>query len=129
MKLLLDTHVFLWFIGADQRLKKSHEQSIRDSANQVFLSVVSVWEAAVKHALGRLPLPADPGVYLSTQRQRHGISTLALDEASVAQLSKLPELHRDPFDRMLLCQALHHNLTIVTADRLFASYPVPILDL
>jgi PIN domain nuclease of toxin-antitoxin system len=126
MKLLLDTHVFLWFISADQRLKRSHEQAIRDSANQVFLSVVSIWEATVKHALGRLPLPTDPAVYLSTQRQRHGISSLALDESSVAQLARLPEFHRDPFERMLICQALHYDLTIVTADKAFASYPVPL---
>ena len=128
MKLLLDTHVFLRFISGDTRLHAYQRDAIRDPENEVFLSVVSVWEATVKHALGKLPLPAEPAEYLPTQRQRHGIQSLSLDEASVAQLSTLPNLHRDPFDRMLICQARHHGLAIVTIDRLFQAYPIDRLE-
>lgn len=129
MKLLLDTHVFLWFISGDRRLDVACSDAIRDPANVVYVSVVSVWEAIVKHGIGRLPLPVDPTVYLPTQRERHGILSLALDEPSVAELAKLPALHRDPFDRMLVCQARHHGLSLVTTDKLVESYPVKIFKL
>jgi PIN domain nuclease of toxin-antitoxin system len=127
MKLLLDTHVFLWLISDDPRLRPTDRQTISDSSNEVYLSVVSVWEAAVKHAIRRLPLPSPPGVYLPAQRQRHRILNLDLDEQSVAMLDGLPAVHRDPFDRILICQALGRGLTIMTSDRVFESYQVPLL--
>src|ERR1700739_2498706 len=105
MNLLLDTHVFLWFISGDKRLPDVIKESIRNTNNEVYLSVVSLWEAIIKHRLGRLPLPQPPESYLPLQRERHLISSLSLNEASVAQLAKLPPIHRDPFDRMLICQA------------------------
>jgi len=74
---------------------------IRDPDNEIYLSVVSVWESIVKYQLGKLPLPESPETYLPKQRQRHQIVSLDLDESSVAQLTKLPPLHRAPFDRML----------------------------
>ncbi|WP_375470545.1 type II toxin-antitoxin system VapC family toxin [uncultured Nostoc sp.] len=127
MKLLLDTHIFLWFISGDQKLPIHLQNSIRDLNNDVNLSCVSVWEATVKYQLGKLPLPESPEIYLPKQRQQHLISSLNLDEESVAQLLKLPLLHRDPFDRMLICQALQHNLTIVTVDPAIRSYSVSVL--
>ena len=127
MRLLLDTHVFLWFISADVRLPVKWRDAIRDTENEIFLSVVSVWEAMVKYALGKLPLPHSPAHYLPTQRVQHQMTSLPLDEASVCHLTTLPSVHRDPFDRMLVCQALEHALTIVTVDPMFEAYPVPIL--
>ncbi|MEH2378127.1 MAG: type II toxin-antitoxin system VapC family toxin [Nostoc sp.] len=127
MKLLLDTHIFLWFISGDQKLPIHLQNSIRDLNNDVYLSCVSVWEATVKYQLGKLPLPESPEIYLPKQRQQHLISSLNLDEESVAQLLNLPLLHRDPFDRMLICQALQHNLTIVTVDPVIHSYSVSVL--
>ncbi|MCC5656379.1 type II toxin-antitoxin system VapC family toxin [Nostoc sp. XA010] len=127
MKLLLDTHIFLWFISGDQKLPINLQNSIRDLNNDVYLSCVSVWEATVKYQLGKLPLPESPEIYLPKQRQQHLISSLNLDEESVAQLLKLPLLHRDPFDRMLICQALQHNLTIVTVDPAIRFYSVSVL--
>jgi PIN domain nuclease of toxin-antitoxin system len=82
------------------------------------------WEATVKHAIGRLALPIDPVICLRTQRERHGILSLPLDEPSVVQLSNLQMVHRDPFDRMLICQAGQHGLRIMSADSHFAGYPV-----
>jgi len=127
MKLILDTHIFLWYISGDNRLPDDMRDSIRDSGNEVYLSVVSLWEIIVKHQLGKLPLPHPPESYIPLQKDRHQISSLTLDESSVSQLAKLPSIHRDPFDRMLICQAVEHRMTIVTVDNIISSYPVTIL--
>jgi len=124
MKILLDTHIFLWFISGDTRLPKFLKEIICEPDNEVYLSVVSVWEAIIKHQLGKLPLPESPEIYLPKQRQRHLICSLPVDEESVAQLSKLPPIHRDPFDRMLISQAMQHKLTILTVDDAIRAYPV-----
>jgi PIN domain nuclease of toxin-antitoxin system len=127
MKLLLDTQIFLWFISRDARLPENWRDSIRDSGNEAYFSVVSLWEAIIKHALGKLPLPQPPESYLPAQRVRHQIASLPLDEVSVCHLATLPLVHRDPFDRMLVCQAVECKLTIVTVDEVFQAYPAPIL--
>ena len=127
MKILLDTHVFLWFISGDSRLPTAFRDSIRDPNNEIALSVVSLWEAIIKNQLGKLPLPKPPELYLPDQRQRHGISNLPVDEASVVRLASLSPLHRDPFDRLLICQALEHGMTFATVDGTLKSYPVPML--
>ncbi|ODS32633.1 MAG: PIN domain protein [Candidatus Scalindua rubra] len=124
MRILLDTCIFLWFISGDERLSDPIREDICDSKNEVYLSTVSVWESIVKYQLGRLPLPEPPGEYLPIQRKRHRISSLLLDEGSVVHLANLPPIHRDPFDRMLICQAIEHNLTLVTVDNMIRSYPV-----
>lgn len=127
MRILLDTHVFLWYISGDSKLPASTRDAIRHRGNAVYLSVVSVWEAVVKHRLGKLPLPEPAERYLPAQRERHEISSLQLDEPSVAQLRSLPSLHRDPFDRMLVCQALEHRLVIAPSDDAVRAYPATIL--
>jgi len=128
MKFLLDTHVFLWFLSGDARLPAAWRDTIRQPHHEVYLSVVSLWETIIKHRLGKLPLPEPPETYLPTQRERHRIANLPLDEASVRQLAALPPIHRDPFDRMLICQAMEHTLTIITVDEVFRAYPAPILE-
>lgn len=127
MRLLLDTHVFLWYISADPKLPPRFRADIQDPANDVYLSVVSVWEAVIKHGLGKLPLPAPPASYLPQQRNAHGIATLPIDEDAMPHLAGLPLLHRDPFDRLMVAQALEHGLTVVTVDPDIASYGVPLL--
>ncbi len=127
MRLLLDTHIFLWFISGDTRLSNYLRESIRDPDNEVYLSVVSLWETIIKYQLGRLPLPEPPASYVPKQRDRHRIASLALDEASVAQLATLPALHRDPFDRMLVCQALQQRLTLASVDPAVRAYPVNVI--
>ncbi|CCQ57448.1 hypothetical protein CWATWH0003_5592 [Crocosphaera watsonii WH 0003] len=91
------------------------------------MSVVSIWECIVKYQLGKLPLPEPPEIYLPRQRNLHEIINLNVDEKSVTQLAKLPPLHRDPFDRMIICQALQHNLIIATVDKAIRNYQVRIL--
>jgi PIN domain nuclease of toxin-antitoxin system len=98
-------------------------EQFRDPGNEVFLSTASTWEIAVKHALGRLPLPAAPERFVPAEREAHGIGTLPIDEEATLHLLRLPPLHRDPFDRMLVSQAILHGLTIVTPDPLVTQYP------
>lgn len=124
MRLLLDTHIFLWYIAADRALGAATRDLIRDPSNRIFLSPVSIWEAIVKHKLGKLPLPEAPETYLPRQRARHRIESLDLDESSVKQLASLPSHHRDPFDRMLICQAIEHDMTLITVDPQMRAYPV-----
>jgi len=128
MKFLLDTHVLLWFISGDSRLPAGWRDTIRQRHHEVYLSVVSLWETILKHQLGKLPLPEPPELYLPAQRERHQIANLPLDETSVQRLATLPSIHRDPFDRMLVCQAIEHKLTIITVDDVFRAYPAPILE-
>ena len=127
MKILLDTHIFLWFISGDIKLSTDVRDVIRDRDNEVYLSAISVWEAIVKYQLGKLPLPEHPETYLPQQRDLHQIVSLSLDESSVAKLAKLPPLHRDPFDRMLICQALENGLTIATVDGVIRAYSVSVM--
>ena len=122
MKLLLDTHIFLWFISGSNQLSTRFRDHIQDPNNTVYLSVVSLWECIIKYQLGKLPLPESPELYLPKQREQHRIDSLIVDEASVGHLITLPSLHRDPFDRLLICQALRHNLIIVTADAAAMAY-------
>ena len=127
MRLLLDTHVFLWYITADPKLPAAFRTAVQDPGNEVYLSVTSVWEAVVKYQLGKLPLPAPPADYLRRRRDAHGIASLAIDEGAMAPLAGLPLLHRDPFDRILVAQALQHGLHLATVDPDVIAYPVPTL--
>ncbi|ALF55790.1 twitching motility protein PilT [Nostoc piscinale CENA21] len=124
MKILLDTHIFLWFISGDKQLQTDVRDAICNIDYQIYLSVVSIWECIVKYQLGKLPLPESPEIYIPKQRDRHQIANLDLDEGSVTQLASLPALHKDPFDRMLICQALQHGLTIATVDSAIRAYSV-----
>lgn len=124
MKLLLDTHIFLWFIINNNRLSQKYCDSISNPDNEIYLSVVSVWEAMIKYQLGKLTLPESPDIYLPKQRKKHLISRLSIDETTIAQLAKLPPLHHDPFDRLLICQSLEHDLMMMTEDKAIISYPM-----
>lgn len=126
MKLLLDTHVFLWFITADERVQPDL-RAVIENADVVYLSAVSIWEATIKYQLGKLPLPEKPHPWLQIQRERHGFEALPVDEAAIAHLGDLEAHHRDPFDRLLICQAIDRGLQIVTVDGVFSKYPVKLL--
>ena len=123
MKLLLDTCAFLWIAGDASALSKRARELFRGADNEVYLSAASAWEIAVKHTLGRLPLPEPPARFVREMREAHGIAPLAIDEDSALHVSRLPALHRDPFDRMLVSQAIVHGLTILTPDPILMDYP------
>jgi PIN domain nuclease of toxin-antitoxin system len=124
MKLLLDTCTFLWLVTDDDGLSLESRKLFTDPTNDVFLSAVSGWEIMLKCSLGKLPLPTPPEQFLSTQRSRHNIDALPLGEEATAHLPKLPAFHKDPFDRMLICQAIQHELTILTPDPLIIQYAI-----
>ena len=124
MKLLLDTCTFLWIAAGDLALSDTAREAFQSPDNEVYLSVISTWEIVVKHALGRLPLPGAPDTYIPRLRQAHGIESLDLDEEATLHLGRLPELHRDPFDRMLVCQAIVGGLIMLTPDDAVMQYPV-----
>jgi PIN domain nuclease of toxin-antitoxin system len=123
MRLLLDTHIFLWLISDHPQLSEKICSQIKNSNNEVFLSVVSVWECVIKYQLGKLNFPEHPDLYLPKKRKQHLINTLVIDEKSLVHLKDLPLLHKDPFDRLLMCQALQYDLTIVTEDNAILDYP------
>ncbi|MGK2942335.1 MAG: type II toxin-antitoxin system VapC family toxin [Immundisolibacter sp.] len=126
MKLLLDSCTFLWLIWDEMELCETARLTIADSRNEVFLSAASVWEITVKHLAGKLVLhrPVDPSHFYTEQRELHGIAALPLSESAIAHLPRLPALHRDPFDRMLICQAIAHGMTLLTPDATIRRYPV-----
>ena len=124
MKVLLDTCTFLWLISGDAALSQRARELITDPDLPVYLSSVSAWEIAVKAALGRLPLSEPLEHLIPYERDRHGVEPLLLDERSVLHVTKLPTLHRDPFDRMLICQAIEHGLTLLTPDEQIRRYPI-----
>jgi PIN domain nuclease of toxin-antitoxin system len=127
MKLLLDSHVLLWAIDKPKLLSKRVKKALLDDANELHASVASMWEIALKARAGKLHLPAAPG-YLEEHLRELGIQKyLAIGVFHVRQLEKLPPIHRDPFDRMLVAQAMAERLTLVSKDELLRKYPIPVL--
>ncbi len=124
MRLLLDTHTFLWMITDDPSLSGTARALIAAADNDVWLSAASSWEISIKYGLGKLPLPEEPDRYLPRMRQRSGVEILPIEEAEVCQIHRLPAIHRDPFDRLLIAQANCHGLVIVTDDPIIVRYPV-----
>jgi PIN domain nuclease of toxin-antitoxin system len=127
MKLLLDTCAFLWLNGDFDNLPMRVRQLCTDTENELYLSVLSAWEIALKQGVRRLTLPEPADQYIPSRRRANGIASLKLTEEAVLQIGKLPPVHNDPFDRMLVCQAIVHGLTILTPDRHIARYPVPVI--
>ncbi len=123
MKLLLDTCTFLWITADAPSLSPRLRELFRSPDNEVYLSAASAWEIAVKHGLGRLSLPQAPDRFVREMREAHGITSLAIDEEAALHVSRLPALHHDPFDRILVSQAIVHGLTILTPDPLVIQYP------
>jgi len=127
VKLLVDTCTFLWSNTDPVKLSPLARQLYLDPDNDLYLSAISAWEIAVKHMAGRLSLPEPAAQYVPSRRTANGIQTLELDEEAVLQLPKLPPIHGDPFDRMLICQAIVNGLAILTPDEWIMQYPVRVL--
>lgn len=127
MTLLLDTHTLLWFLTNNSRLSARSRGAIEDPANVAHVSAVSLWEVAIKVALGRLRLPASYADIFPSQIETNGFGLLPITAAHCATLLSLPMHHRDPFDRLLLAQARTDGMTLVTDDGQFAPYGVALL--
>jgi PIN domain nuclease of toxin-antitoxin system len=120
---LLDTNALLWLLGGDDRLGPAARRSV-EAAETLIVSVGSLWEIAIKVSIGKLG--AIPGLYSSVRDL--GLERLDVTDAHLVTLEALPRHHGDPFDRLLICQALTGKLTVLTADGRFATYGVPVLD-
>lgn len=127
MKLLLDAHALLWFIGNDPQLSDTARENIEDPAHEKFVSAVCLWEIALKLSLGKLKLPRPFDEIFPQQLELNGFALLSISCAHLHQLSTLPFHHRDPFDRLLIAQALADDMTIVSCDSEFAKYTAKIL--
>jgi PIN domain nuclease of toxin-antitoxin system len=122
LRLLLDTHVLIWW-SSRKELESAAAEAISSPANEVIVSVASIWEAEIKAATGKLRLDAD----LEAEPTEHGFTSLHISARHAMAAARLPQHHRDPFDRMLIAQAQLEGLTIVTRDPVFARYPVAVL--
>jgi len=127
MKLLVDTCTFLWIAAASPRLSKTAAAAFLDRNNQRYLSAASAWEIGIKHAAGRLPLPERPDIFVPMLREASGIASLDVDEESALHAGRLPGLHSDPFDRILVAQAILHGMTILTPDPAIRQYGARVL--
>jgi PIN domain nuclease of toxin-antitoxin system len=127
VRLLLDTCAFLWFQADSPQLSPVARAQILDPANEVYLSAVSVWEIARKYAQGRISLPSHPSTLIPAVRKDSGIESLSLTESDALAAERLQLFHKDPFDCMLIAQALMGGLVIVTSDRAFEPYPVRVI--
>ncbi len=127
MKLLLDTHALLWFIGNDPQLSAPARENIENPAHEKFVSAASLWEIAVKLSLEKLKLPRPFGEVFPQQLEVNGFELLPISCVQLNQLVALPFHHRDPFDRLLIAQALADGMTVVTRDLEFSKYPAKIL--
>ena len=126
-RLLLDTHAFLWWISDDPRLSPAAREAIADGASEVFLSAVSVWEMVIKMGLGRLELPEDLESFLARQLQVNGFRPLAMTLPHALAVRHLPDVHKDPFDRLLVAQAQHEELVLVSGDAAVRRHPVSVI--
>lgn len=126
MKILLDTHTFLWFIAGDTQLDVYAQQLIEAPGNERYLSVASVWEITIKSSLGRLIVPTPPSALVREHIWANAIELLAITPEHFDALHNLPYHHGDPFDRLLIAQALQEGMTLVTKDPAFDSYNIQI---
>ena len=126
MRLLLDTHTFIWWDSDPGRLSGLALSALRDPANAVWLSVGSVWEMVIKAQLGKLALRL-PLADIVAQQQANGLQILPIALARVLAIEGLPPVHKDPFDRLLIAQAIVEGAELVSADPVFAQYPVRLL--
>lgn len=127
MKILLDTHVFLWIIADDPRLTPRYRSYFEDPGNELFLSVASCWEIIIKTSLKRLHLPLPATDYLMKQLDINQVTLLGIRPGHLNRLESLPPLHRDPFDRMIVTQALSESMGLLSKDKVMRGYKTRIL--
>ena len=128
MRLLLDTQSWLWMISRPERLSSSTRSMLGSQEHELLLSAVSSWEIAIKYSRGRLPLPRPASEYVPACMERTGVRGLAVEHAHALAVWSLPRHHGDPFDRLLIAQAIVERLTIVTADTQFSRYDVDVVE-
>jgi PIN domain nuclease of toxin-antitoxin system len=124
MNLLLDTHTFLWFIAGDSNLSKAARSAIEDLNNNLYLSVASVWEIAIKVSIDKLELSEPFETFIPEQLAENGIELLDISVEHAAQIVSMPFHHRDPFDRLIAAQSNVEKMTLLSVDEVFDSYGI-----
>jgi PIN domain nuclease of toxin-antitoxin system len=124
MKLLLDTITFLDAAFASRDISKRAKDLLLHPDSELYISVASSWEIAIKYSLGRLALPQRPDQFVPAHRAKMGAEMLPIDEESIFHTALLPDIHKDPFDRILICQAIVHGMILLTPDERIVRYPV-----
>ena len=128
MRLLLDTHCWLWLQVSPERLRPQVLAMIEDRNNELLLSAASAWEIAIKQALGKLCLPEPPSVYVPKRMASNGVRGLAVELVHALRVAELPPIRRDPFDRLLVAQAQEEKLTAITADPQVRAYEIESIE-
>ena len=121
---LLDTAPLLYLMGAEEYVPVGVRRELADPRTEVFYSQISLWEIQIKHQLGRLPMSDEPAVVLPRELARYGFTQLDLTDAAIYGLSRLPPIHGDPFDRMLIAQAKMTGSTLISPNKVFSQYPI-----
>ena len=124
MRLLLDTHAFMWWLAGNRRLSPAARRAVDDSSNDVVVSAATAWEITTKHRVGKLPEAEAVARDVTASIASQGFEALAITVQDAERAGRLPGAHRDPFDRMLIAQALTHDLTVVSIDSVFDRYGV-----
>jgi len=127
VKFLLDTVVWVWSIDAIENIGKRGLEILEDGRQDIFLSPVSSWELSIKMRLGKLSLPKSPAACVSQYMVQQGLRPLPIAHSHTVKVYDLPNHHRDPFDRLLIAQALTENMVILTADHAFEKYPIEVI--
>lgn len=127
MRALLDTHAFLWWVTDDSRLSSSAQRIITEPSNTLFLSAASAWEIVIKVRLGKLTLPDAPEIYIPNRLELNRFESLPIQIVHALQVTNLPDLHRDPFDRIIIAQSQVEKMPIVTVDSRITQYPVDVI--
>jgi len=124
VKVLLDTHVFLWLVSDHPNLSTTAKEIFLDDSNELLLSAVTGFEIAVKHGLGKLKLSEPPAIFIRRRIDNNNLVELAVTMEHATHLQNLPLHHRDPFDRLLIAQSMVEGIPLLTADRQLSAYPI-----
>ena len=124
MMFLIDTHTFIWYVTDNSRLSNQVLELINDENNQIFLSIASVWEMGIKHGLGKLTFNLPFERFIMQQISINDFMVLDINISQITAITQFPLHHRDPFDRMLIAQAMVENMPIISADTIFDAYPI-----
>jgi PIN domain nuclease of toxin-antitoxin system len=127
VKFLLDTNVFLWGLSAEHKLNPRAQEVLTSSSSELYFSAASSWEIAIKFALGSLPLPKAPSEFIPHALRAWAMRALDITHEHALRAGELPAHHRDPFDRLLIAQAMAEEMTLLTADRVFQKYKIDLI--
>lgn len=128
MKILLDANIFLWMFLLPSRISADVEKLLKDLNNDIYLSAASAWEIAIKFGINKLQLPDAPEIYVTQRMKRANLRPLEITHKHTLAIAGLPQIHKDPFDRLLIAQANVENFSILSADKIFLRYNVKFID-